>query len=161
MMIDGTHYSKDCFCDSCKIVNYKKKKPRECCDECNKKLAYCDCEPIGHQTIDTFKALDESLDKLLEDDFVGELLELTAWTRFATMKGEDVEIADAFLNKKFTDLLQRHEAHVREKVGEEIKKDYREKATHEEKMSFASGRTLARVISLITKKEYEKTTNSI
>jgi len=119
-MIDGTHYSKDCFCDSCKIVNYKKKKPRECCDECNKKLAYCDCEPIGHQTIDTFKALDESLDKLLEDDFVGELLELTAWTRFATMKGEDVEIADAFLNKKFIDLLQRHEAHVREKWEREI-----------------------------------------
>ncbi len=35
-------------------------KARECCDECNRTLAYCKCEPIGHQTIDFLEATDES-----------------------------------------------------------------------------------------------------
>jgi hypothetical protein len=134
---EGTTHS---FEDNCQPPH---EKPRECCDECH--TVHTEHDYPEHTIMDacmkancpchTFKALDESLDKLLEDDFVEEakrqfigMYPVAEWDRengghIYTTPTLNIKHRD-LLEEWLIDTLQRHEAHVREKVGEEIKTDY-------------------------------------
>ncbi len=129
------------------------------CNECEYIGWHGEGTPTGkHSCGIDFTASDKPLEPV-EDDFVEGAIKslardthgLQLWVK-NPYKTEAYLLHPNFFREFFTDLLHHHKTHVREKVGEEIKTDYRENATNEEKMSFASGQTLARVISLITKK---------